>query len=860
MIRNNMRMLLTAASLSGAMALATAPANAQTNNNQQTETVPPVEVIQEQTPKPKPPAKKKKAPSSSTFILPENIVEVPSGPTRGTDGRLRTNAKPVTSPVIPNTILPADLSNYAGAASRVTTEILEQNRPRVTNDIISRTPGTHIVNDDGLGRHGGIGIRGGPPRRSRKTLMLEDGAPINMSLWVDPSTHYVPPPDRLEGVEILRGTTIVHGPNNNHGVVNFLNLHPFGSKETVVSGSIGMTDNEGRSAGESASNYGPNNTRHIHTRQQSSSGNIGAVFSYSGAESDGVWDTERLRYNDFYTAVGARDGKNEVVASLVYFRQRDSYDEANLEGEEGDGEGAVEAKFFNEIGHCKTCYDEGSVFNTYNADIWRSQVVHNYSASTDITFSSRVYAYFHRRDRYQNFEGSNPKDDDIDVGISPVLDGDEVLIPEGVMLGRLRTYRHQGAESRAEFANMPFAGGLKQDIQVGVRYEHHTFRNRNFLGVAGEVLEDGDKDGLTIFSTDTQAHAFSTWLQTAIHLAPTVTVTPGVRIEHYRVNRDTFVKSVEEGEAEELEGGVGFGNGDTGDCDVAFGVDVDECFEFEGLNTTAFSENFNRTHVLPGVSMAWTGLNKTTVFGGYHRGVTMHLLREEPFAPGAEIGDNFQVGFRTKAFKGLTLEVAGFYNMIQDFQIKGSTTDAAGNNTFGNADEVRIAGVEVFSRLESKPFTGGDFNFFGEGTYTFSDPIIEKGTKIVRDEATGNITDIINLSGKEVPEVSRHFANLTLGVQHEAGWDLSVTYQYRGAFFTDEVNTAYGGDEEGENGEVPDVWLLNARANVKLPNTNTTLYVAGNNLTDKLYISDREDGIKPGQGMTITGGATIKFN
>ncbi len=39
-----------------------------------------------------------------------------------------------------------------------------------------------IVNDDGFARHGGIGIRGSPARRSRKVLVLEDGFPVNMSL------------------------------------------------------------------------------------------------------------------------------------------------------------------------------------------------------------------------------------------------------------------------------------------------------------------------------------------------------------------------------------------------------------------------------------------------------------------------------------------------------------------------------------------------------------------------------------------------------------------------------------------------------------------------------------------------------
>ncbi len=82
------------------------------------------------------------------------------------------------------------------------------------------------MNDDGFARHGGIGIRGSPPRRGRKVLMLEDGVSLNMSLWLDPSVHYMPPLDRVETIEVSARHRLNYGPNNNHGVVNFKNMSP----------------------------------------------------------------------------------------------------------------------------------------------------------------------------------------------------------------------------------------------------------------------------------------------------------------------------------------------------------------------------------------------------------------------------------------------------------------------------------------------------------------------------------------------------------------------------------------------------------------------------------------------------------
>lgn len=833
--------------------------------------LPDVQVKQQQpqqaAPKPAPQkAAAKPKPAPAPAPAPAPVVEEPAPVETVTDqnssygspagaAQAARSENSATSPVNPSEILPGNLQGFSSAGSRVDTAQMEQFQPRQTNDLLLRVPGVNVINDDGFGRHGGIGMRGSPPRRGRKILTLEDGQPINMSVWIDPSVHYVPPVDRLESVEVLRGMVINHGPLNNHGVVNFRNLSPFGPDETVISAAIGTTKNKGGPVDDdgdlisSSVDFGASNTRHVHTRQ--GIGNVGVVFSYSGAEADGAWDTERLRYNDFYGAIGFKGSSSDLTFTAVHFRQRDNYDEANIEGEEGDGEGNAEALFF-EAGHCKSCVNPGSRFNTYNADVTKLQLAHNYYVDDTTTITSRVYGFDHRRDRYQNFEGEDPSEEG--DGLSAVIDGDDIFVPEGVMLGRLRTYKQVGAEVRGELAERPLIGGLTQDIQVGVRYEHNDFSNKNFFGAQGEVLEDGDNDGVTVFDTETKADAFSAFLQSTVHLTKDLNMTPGLRLEHYRVSRVVRAATVEEGEGEELE------DGDTGPCDAAFGVDVDECVEIEGFSDDPRSEAFTKTHVLPGVSFAYSGFFRSTIYGGYNRGLTTHVLREAvaEFPPSDEIGDNFQIGLRSTAIKGLTFDVAAFHHNIENYQIKGASTDATGNNVYGTLDQVHVNGFEVYGRVDSRPFTGGSMNLFFEGNYTLSDARIQKGRVFEEDEATGLVEET-DVSGNRVPEVYKHFANLTVGMEHKAGWDASVSWTYRGAFFTDETNTAYGGDEEGEDGEVPDVWLLSARANYRIPNTGASVFIAGENLLDELYIGDREDGIKAGQGRTLWTGFKYKF-
>ncbi|MEQ1671420.1 MAG: TonB-dependent receptor, partial [Hyphomicrobium sp.] len=194
----------------------------------------------------------------------------------------------------------------------------------------------------------------------------------------------------------------------------------------------------------------------------------------------------------------------------------------------------------------------------------------------------------------------------------------------------------------------------------------------------------------------------------------------------------------------------------------------------------------------------------------------------------------------------LSFDIAYFHSDIDDYQIKAPFTKD-GANVFGSVDKVKIDGVEVYGRVESRPFTGGPWNFFGEAVYTFTDSIIDKSS--VAAEV-----------GNRVPETMRHFANLTLGVAHAAGWDFSMSYTYRGGFFTDTENFVdwQSDDETLTAGFVDDVWLLSARGNLKLTE-QLSLFASAQNLTNELYVSDLSDGAKPGQARTWWAGFKYKF-
>ncbi len=140
---------------------------------------------------------------------------------------------------------------------------------------------------------------------------------------------------------------------------------------------------------------------------------------------------------------------------------------------------------------------------------------------------------------------------------------------------------------------------------------------------------------------------------------------PGARLENYHISRLTNVLTTDDEEEE---------------CPAALGGPDEECVFFEGYTDDPFKESYTRTHFLPGAAFAY-GLgakqdpvdygskslgnstvkttHTSTVYGGYHRGLTMNVLREVAFPVGDELGNNYQIGVRSTAIRGVTFDVAG---------------------------------------------------------------------------------------------------------------------------------------------------------------------------------------------------------
>src|SRR5690606_38237153 len=193
----------------------TSPGGAQEAAEPADGALPEIEVIQKKTPLATSVKKKKRAPSaaaSTAAPVPvsaetETLENSPYGAAASGPASERAESGPL-APINAKTVIPGDLQNAQGGASRITEEQIEDFQPATVHEALVRVPGVSTISDDGFGRHSGIGIRGSAPRRSRKVLVMEDGVPINFSTYLDSSTHYTPPIERVESVEIFRGPIV----------------------------------------------------------------------------------------------------------------------------------------------------------------------------------------------------------------------------------------------------------------------------------------------------------------------------------------------------------------------------------------------------------------------------------------------------------------------------------------------------------------------------------------------------------------------------------------------------------------------------------------------------------------------------
>lgn len=94
--------------------------------------------------------------------------------------------------------------------------------PLTAGELLRGVPGLTVLPEDGAGLFLNLGVRGLPPARSTRVLVLQDGLPIAPGPYGHPELYWVPPVGQIDRVEVSRGGgTARFGPQTIGGVVDF---------------------------------------------------------------------------------------------------------------------------------------------------------------------------------------------------------------------------------------------------------------------------------------------------------------------------------------------------------------------------------------------------------------------------------------------------------------------------------------------------------------------------------------------------------------------------------------------------------------------------------------------------------------
>jgi len=708
----------------------------------------------------------------------------------------------------------APYDDLPGAATVLDMQRLKLVNPIGTQEMLEYVPGINGFADDGIGNSRiSIGIRGLNPRRSSRVLILEDGVPIQPALYVYPNMYYNPPADRIDQIEVIKGSgTILYGPQTMGGVINYFTKRPrnqFGGVFKLTTGENGYN----------------------------------SLFTEIGGWGNGKLRPEiqlLLKKGDgFRENNGFEQINNTLKLNYRSSSKKNLYLKANFNYENSNA---------TYTGLTQWSYENNPQFNPKKDDnfkvlraaldiIQSEKLSSNRSKSTTAFFSFFDRRWWRENDIFikaTDIESDNPT-------AQPYYSfGDLIRVGNGEdNFGILRSFYVAGLKQSYNIDHNLF--GFSSSMETGWRVYWERFIDDRKTGFTSDSLYAtnaregvyfrGSGDSLEILGTSHhyETAAFSSYISESIDFG-TLTFRPGIRIE---------------------------------------------IFEQERVDRLAGSIYQDNTLIvpLPGVAFS-TKMLGTMLFGGFHRGFTppsSGALKILNFGEGLENSDldleaekswNKEIGIKGKQWL-LDYEIAGFHIDIENLVAAGRGT------AFKNLGKVETQGVEVrtdflFSNINSVlPNLGVAYTFLSTEV---TDGTIKSNIQPVNSD--------VSINGKELPYSPKHTLNIGLQFNPVKNLLFRLDYKYVSKVYSDfqnlEIEDDMTGYSLGISGPIPDYAIFNLSSNYQL-SQKFKFFFSGKNVTDKKYIGSRlhsnpgqkdaniSSGILPGLGRQINFGLEYTF-
>ncbi len=697
--------------------------------------------------------------------------------------------------------------DIAGAASIVKKETLERYQYTDVHRALKEVAGVTVQEEDGHGLRPNIAIRGGRSNRSADITLMEDNILAAPSPYAAPEAYYFPQMDRMESLEVIKGTgAIKYGPRTTNGVLNMVTKPIPSDKQADViaeGGSHGSL-RTGLTTGTSFENGGV--LLNAFHKQTDGFKDIDFVGGDTGYDVEDVLG--KIRFNTGASA----ERYQEVEVKLGY------YDEISDETYLGLTDNDFNATPNRRYG--------SSQLDEMDAKAWQVAATHFIEINPDLNLTTTIYnneldrSWYRlngvrvggvRRDLATIFNNQTANAAYIDAIKSADTTGGTFI-----QRNNARTYFANGIQS---VLGVDYnIGEISNKLEVGARF--HRDEEDRFQREDTFDMVDG-RATLTATGVDgaagnliQSAEAWSGFVQNELKWKK-FTVTPGIRFEHINLKREDY------------------GNADpnrTGSALTVFENDLDVW--------------------IPGVGVSYALTDYWKLLAGVHKGFAppgVPANASEAAFSSEEESINYELGTRYNQ-GNWSGEVFVFFNDYEN--LLGRDTFSSGGGGTGdafNGGQVEVQGLEATVAYNAAELVriSSDYRLPLTASYTLTQG--EFQNSFVSSFAEwGTVT-----AGDELPYLPENQLHLSAGLETDK-WGVSVAGK-----FVDDMRTRAGSGAIPANLRVNAHWTVDVAGEYKITD-NVSAFATVENVLDEQYVASRRpSGVRPGLPLTAMAGVKI---
>jgi Fe(3+) dicitrate transport protein len=698
-------------------------------------------------------------------------------------------------------------SRLPGAADIVDAATLRNARVLTTNEALRKIPGVHVRDEEGLGLRPNIGIRGLNPTRSTKVLLLEDGVPIAMAPYGDPSSYYHPPIDRMAEIEVVKGASQVrYGPQTIGGVINYIT--------PAIPDAVGAV---------LAVAPGDQRLLNLHARAGGRVNRVGALVDLVRKQGEGA------RANS-YSEITDANAKVEFTLSPTQT--------LTLRGNQYAERSQVTYSGLTEAEWAADPLQNPFANDRMVLDRTGLVVAHRIRGAAGArSLTTTIYAHRVQRDWWRQSSNSSQRPNDRS---DPTCGGMANLLTTCGNEGRLRGYDVIAIEPRATLLGMLGSWAVRTD--VGARVQHEQQERLQVNGQSPTARTSGaatNANSGIVEDNRRETDAVAGYIQWEFARGR-LNIVPGLRVEHVGLQRRNRRPT-----ASRPDGA----SGSTSLSVVIPGAGV----------TFAATDDLT---LFAGLHRGFAPPRPEDVIDNATGGV---------IDLDAELSWNTEAGARVGLGAFGSLSVTGFQlafrNQIIPASVAGGTgaamTSAGATLHRGAELSLRLGAREPNGQalrpfvdlastwLPVAQFDGPRFSYIGTGGSDVID-------RVYAEQNASGTRRRLDVSRNRLPYAPRWMHTATLGVAWGRDHNIRLEAAHVGEQFGDAANTRTV-VADGQQGIIPAAIVFNAAANVVSRASGTTLFLTVKNLTDRRYIVDRTRGLLPGLPRRMQAGISQTF-